>query len=778
MESPLYELPDLPLGEALATLASLPKDVFEQETGSKATFTVSQDLLEAVLACRQAGRASASLEEELEALDVALSSVVPPAEDSRGHQGNFPATPFDRWADTFLADRYASDDHYRRVAQLYNVSRFRVQLPDRVRGFAGFVALVQCVQRSADRLEQPRNIAAGYSAYLEDAAVRIFMDDWYGFSVASESSVDIDRLSMHKIGTTSFLLHAWTRPADKSATDKELALKCLIPRYSEIRPIKNATLAYYNLMRQIRDAGGSSIPHVKEYNAPRFIAMDFINGETLRERSIELLAAYRKSGDLEALLASEAACHFLHLVVERLLTALSSLAVRGYPHLDLSPYNVLVGERDDQVALVDFGRNYLVDEVLRGGDAYERIVLYIAPELIRNDARDDYACDLFSLGMILLDLLTGGGLRREKINDRLMELWRVAPGLAEIVEGLTANEPRRRREVVGFEQDAAQLYITLSQRLADEMRIASATVRKVAGDDFLKVEGMGMSLLEYLMVRPPEIGALLRAAAALVGQKKRDRPVQSARAQHFRALAWWSRIYILMWSLVLFPAVALTLGDVFVTAGKTPPSDGLTGWIASNSQVVVGHSLHNIPGRAIGVTTALIAVAYYMRLFATIDLRRLRRANGGMAIRVAPVTTRFFPLIAVCAQGVTVFYDPRLWAYTAGIGGIMVSMNNWVWRRLVHVGKERFGSADRLAGDLEVFEKAFRTWWWLMGLYSVGVLVAGLLVRAGIAHDEAIDAVVIAGGVNLAKLYAVNVTKEAGTVHSHLARAVAGLTAA
>src|SRR5207247_1132691 len=141
--------------------------------------------------------------------------------------------------------------------------------------------------------------------------------------------------------------------------------------------------------------------------------------------------------------------------------------------------------------------------------------------------------------------------------------------------------------------------------------------------------------------------------------------------------------------------VGLTIGDVIVTTGKKAPTDGLVGWVADNTRLIIGHPLQNIPGRAIGVTTALIAVAYYMNIFATLDLRRMRRTAHSRKLdrtvcAIAPFTARVLPLVAVCAQGLTVFYDPRLWAYTAGIGGLLVSGNNLVWRRVVKIARREF----------------------------------------------------------------------------------------
>ncbi|MCE9575924.1 MAG: serine/threonine protein kinase, partial [Deltaproteobacteria bacterium] len=79
----------------------------------------------------------------------------------------------------------------------------------------------------------------------------------------------------------------------------------------------------------------------------------------------------------------------------------------GIVHRDVTPRNVLVSDAGD-VKLVDFGVAAL------GGDGPERVrgtPAYMAPEQARGDATDGRA-DLYALGLVLWEMLTGERARR------------------------------------------------------------------------------------------------------------------------------------------------------------------------------------------------------------------------------------------------------------------------------------------------------------------------------------------------------------------------------
>jgi serine/threonine protein kinase len=74
-------------------------------------------------------------------------------------------------------------------------------------------------------------------------------------------------------------------------------------------------------------------------------------------------------------------------------------------HLDIKPANVLVGtDEEHTIKIGDFGQSILKDEWSDGSEGDSR---YMAPELLLTGVTPSTAADMFSLGMLLLEIVTG-----------------------------------------------------------------------------------------------------------------------------------------------------------------------------------------------------------------------------------------------------------------------------------------------------------------------------------------------------------------------------------
>jgi eukaryotic-like serine/threonine-protein kinase len=188
--------------------------------------------------------------------------------------------------------------------------------------------------------------------------------------------------------------------ATHAAIGKRVALKFLGARTSQDgdaatrfqREAKAASLAESPHIVQIFDSGRS------EQGLP-FLVMELLTGEDLRAR-------LRREGRLDI----DATVH----IGVQVLKALRKAHAAGIVHRDLKPDNVFLCRRDDEpsfVKIVDFGISKL--QPLAGVDTltHEGAVLgtafYMSPEQAQSFPDIDGRTDLFSVGAILYEMLTG-----------------------------------------------------------------------------------------------------------------------------------------------------------------------------------------------------------------------------------------------------------------------------------------------------------------------------------------------------------------------------------
>jgi hypothetical protein len=111
------------------------------------------------------------------------------------------------------------------------------------------------------------------------------------------------------------------------------------------------------------------------------------------------LAARLKQGPLSIAEASR--------ILKRLAPALDEAHSRGVIHRDLKPGNILFDQRDDPY-LSDFGIVKLTEATASfTGSALIGTPAYMSPEQVRGEARIDGRSDIYALGVILFEMLTG-----------------------------------------------------------------------------------------------------------------------------------------------------------------------------------------------------------------------------------------------------------------------------------------------------------------------------------------------------------------------------------
>jgi hypothetical protein len=615
--------------------------------------------------------------------------------------------------------------------------------PGALRGAAGLTLMLADLQLAAhstaiepSRLEYP-------SSLLADGDVATAFRDYYGL----KPIYDLAEATIYRVGTTSFIVHCSSIvPADNPVADnKDLALKCLLPRYLAVRTIRDQTSHY------LGDHGQRTpyAPRVYE-STPSYIAMDFVAGLTLGE----LLASrpvIRGQTDIE----------LLRLVGLALCRILGELERQGQHHLDLSPSNIIVdriGAEEVGLKLVDFGHNYLITERVGSNAAFRRAALYVAPELIVDPTNSDVRCDLYSLGIMLLEGWTSGPLAEDAVNGHLAALWEDVPGLARIVEDLIDPNPDYRLLLMPA-RFAGRPYEYVGALLTQETEVLEAFEKQTGHPAARVLQGRGLVAL----TKRPEFVELLEAADSV------DDPADDAYLDTPR-LASWARRVVFLWRFTVAAFLALTVADL-VPAGWAVQEESLARSL--HAQFHVGHFWANLPGRAVALTFALTVVTYYVNIYSTLAPRtlatKLTTAADLVSRPVLPIVT-FVPILWA------LLYQPRAWPICSGIGTLIVVVNNWLY---YHIAVKASREAEavglrRFVASAQEFLKSFTEWWRLMLLYSCGLFAGGGLLIAGVAKDWGIYAAIVCI-LNVEKLYMLNCVKFAPFARGHLARSVCNL---
>jgi len=178
-------------------------------------------------------------------------------------------------------------------------------------------------------------------------------------------------------------------PADRPAP---YALKMLRPEWQDD---PNATQL---LLREAVAGRSVSHPHLIPILAasisepPRFVVMPWLDGSTVRA----CLAAGCRF-DLPVVL----------WIARQTAEALDALHTAGWMHGDVKPSNIFLAT-EGHVTLLDLGFARRNDET---GSAVDRCVMgtcnYMAPEIIASVRRVDIRSDIYSLGIVLFEVLSG-----------------------------------------------------------------------------------------------------------------------------------------------------------------------------------------------------------------------------------------------------------------------------------------------------------------------------------------------------------------------------------
>jgi DNA-binding SARP family transcriptional activator/tRNA A-37 threonylcarbamoyl transferase component Bud32 len=288
--------------------------------------------------------------------------------------------------------------------------------------------------------------------------------------------------------------------------DRDVALKVLKPRIAE-------SVARERFIREIRIAGRLQHPNIVplfdsgELDGKLFYVMPHVEGETLRER-------IRRQGKLDI--------PFVVHVLREVAGALAYAHQQGVVHRDIKPDNILLIDR--RALLTDFGiaRAAQVahtptgdfDPTLTQPGTGLGTPAYMAPEQASGDGSLDARADLYALGAVAYEMLTGqppftGASPQELLAAQLtrkpdpVERLRpdVPPPLAELLVQCLEKQPEAR-------PGSATALLEMVERWRDSPpRRGPARRRLLAGIGLGVAAAVGVLVIRRMLdrdVEPPE----------------------------------------------------------------------------------------------------------------------------------------------------------------------------------------------------------------------------------------------------------------------------------
>ncbi len=329
---------------------------------------------------------------------------------------------------------------------------------------------------------------------------------------------------------------------------RHVALKFMSPGLSS-NP--NATERFereFDILKQLRHPNIVRLIATGKYQKLRFYAMEFIEGESLDR----VLARRGKLPWQEVVALGKQLC-----------AALQHAHQQGIIHRDLKPSNLMIA-RDGTLKLTDFGLAKDVDAIkkLTATDVTVGTAAYMSPEQCQGERKLSHKCDLYSLGIVFYELLTGakpyaaenvmdmflchvkGRFERPSRREMDIPVW-----LDLIVCHLLVKDPQKRP------YDAAKVAEALDQ-VAEKVAAHCSRGAEVVGNKkgkpiyvraLFRILGVAALLLclwamNVVSLLPPTAESLFEEAKKVMGSKdadKIDRPQDDATGALFEYLKYY-----------------------------------------------------------------------------------------------------------------------------------------------------------------------------------------------------------------------------------------------
>lgn len=602
----------------------------------------------------------------------------------------------------------------------------------------------------------------------EDENLRKFIIVEYEINI---NLADITEFQFYRMGTTSYIIKI---SIGTQNTEKKFALKILKYRYINDRTINIRTNNYKVLYSDL-----DFTPNIYQC-AEKYILMDFIEGPTLHEFIYHTLKNETINRDkLNAKVISEL-CRILHYYT----------VTYGIIHSDINPDNIIIdieytkdtdNINDLKLFFIDFGVNYLLNEKIGTSKALTRARIYIADEVLDNYQNASIISDIYSLGVIILEMYNiYNDFEYRKFDEYLDNIRLKEPGLASILDDILDKKPNLRL----FDLQAKYLEIFKDSEINNPKNLF---VNYRDFNDDLKNEITQCFSHIYLDLNH-SLNLLILLSEVKKGKKSRDI------FSYYNDIMDISTGQISSVGIKIFPEIevlkSVTEEDPNSESNFRIITKKLTRWAfvakLSNGLVIFGSFFYLLLyinkvnewfkfyspvdvsfAKAMSVivllTYSFIAFKYYTNIFSNLYPKKLGKL-GYLTNICIKFCTFYWPGPILYS----IYTGKLLYSDAAWIGLFVVSINNLLNYKLGCKSKREIEETFHvtLPKNLENRLKEFNGWWPLILIVAAFLFLVGRFLSSGILKDN-IAYMVIILFVNI-KMWLFNCTKLAPNVNKTL----------
>ena len=203
-----------------------------------------------------------------------------------------------------------------------------------------------------------------------------------------------------------------------ASIDTKYAVKQFIPNYNDSFSLEVGTRLFAQEAEILQKLGKHpQIPHIYDYfseNKRFYLVQEWINGQNLRCE----FASRKHFTESETI-----------QLLQDILNVLQFVHQNGYIHRDIKPSNLIRNEYGSKICLIDFGtvKEKIDPENIDRQGNYTRTAVINSPGYTPTEqlrSTPEFCSDLYALGMVAIEALTGIHPSQIALDDRNNPMWR------------------------------------------------------------------------------------------------------------------------------------------------------------------------------------------------------------------------------------------------------------------------------------------------------------------------------------------------------------------